>query len=245
MWAYFLLGVALLVIGVLLGRWFASSSPTTLARVLRWGLIGIGSALALVLAVTGKIHLSFIPLSLTVLPALLGRMMAASRRMSAAQPSPGRTSDVETQYLRMTLNHDTGEMVGEVLKGPYAGKSLGDLSLTELEELLAECRQDDAQAAQLLEAYLDRAHGAERGRQAGAQQAGAQRADSGGARRSAYTGTMAAEEAREILGLGSDATTEEIKEAHHRLMKKLHPDQGGSTYFASQLNRAKEVLLKS
>ncbi len=55
---------------------------------------------------------------------------------------------------------------------------------------------------------------------------------------------MTREQALEILELTGNPTDEDVKEAHHRLMMKMHPDQGGSGYFASQLNQAKDLLLK-
>lgn len=58
-------------------------------------------------------------------------------------------------------------------------------------------------------------------------------------------GQMTLNQAREILGLGENPSRDEIVEAHRRLMQKIHPDRGGSTYLAQQLNEAKRVLLKA
>jgi curved DNA-binding protein CbpA len=54
---------------------------------------------------------------------------------------------------------------------------------------------------------------------------------------------MSVEEAYAILGLTPGADREAIKEAHRRLMVKLHPDHGGSDYLATKINRARDVLL--
>lgn len=63
-------------------------------------------------------------------------------------------------------------------------------------------------------------------------------------RRSSASNNMTRLEALEVLGLGESASDEEIIKAHRQLIKKLHPDQGGSDYLARQLNQARDVLLK-
>ncbi|MGD8416876.1 MAG: molecular chaperone DnaJ [Pseudomonadales bacterium] len=71
---------------------------------------------------------------------------------------------------------------------------------------------------------------------------------SGGSDRSRGTGPDSSElspdQARQMLGLGPSPTRDEIIAAHRRLMQKIHPDRGGSTYLAQQLNEAKRILLK-
>jgi len=54
---------------------------------------------------------------------------------------------------------------------------------------------------------------------------------------------MTREEALAVLGLGPAPSREDVKQAHRRLMMKLHPDQGGTDYLAAKINRAKEILL--
>lgn len=60
----------------------------------------------------------------------------------------------------------------------------------------------------------------------------------------ANSSSMSREQALEVLGLTNEPSRDEIVQAHRRLMQRVHPDRGGSTYLAQQLNEAKRVLLQ-
>lgn len=55
-------------------------------------------------------------------------------------------------------------------------------------------------------------------------------------------GVMTEEQAYQVLGLQAGASAQEIARAHRTLMKKVHPDQGGTTELAARVNAAKDVL---
>ena len=187
-----------------------------------------------------RFHWSFL---LFGLAPLLPRLMVALNRAKAARgPTPGSTSRVETGRLRMTIDHDTGELTGEVLGGTYQGRTLDSLPRAELLALLSEYRREDPESARLLEAYLDRRLGAD-WRDGDEDPAGGTRGARDGSGTGAGEFPMTAAQALEILGLGPDATREAIVSAHRRLIQKLHPDRGGSGYLAAQINRAKDILL--
>ena len=165
---------------------------------------------------------------------LLKRMLAGVDALkSKSEPSSGQTSTVQSKYIRMTLNHDSGDINGEVLTGQFIGKTLDQLDLEALLQLLREC-QDDEESVALLQAYLDRVYADTWQQQAGAQ---------GQRQTTSETDEMSRAEALQILGLPSDAGEAEIIEAHRRLMQKLHPDRGGSAYLAARINLAKDTLL--
>ena len=138
----------------------------------------------------------------------------------------------------MDLDHDSGHMEGWCLKGQFAGRALSSLSHNELLQLLKELRERDPQGALLIEAYLDRRS------QGWREQNSNTDAREEPKRYREPRGRMTAKEAYDVLGLETVARGDEICAAHRRLMMKLHPDQGGSTYLASRINEAKEVLLR-
>jgi len=158
----------------------------------------------------------------------LGGMFGGGKRSS------GQTSKVRSHYLEMTLDHDSGALDGRLVAGPHAGRSLDDFDLAELAAMLPDF---DAESCALLESYLDRRFPAWR------QNAQGERA--GGRGGEATRGKMTDEEAYQILGLQPGAGRDEIGRAHKTLMKKLHPDQGGSTYLAARVNAAKDTLLRT
>jgi DnaJ-domain-containing protein 1 len=134
----------------------------------------------------------------------------------------------------MVLDHDSGDMSGEILEGTFAGRELAQLDEAELIALWRECRATDGQSAAVLEAYLDRTIGEAWREAAGAASGG----EGGGGPES-----MDRQDAYEILGLEPGASDSDIRDAHRRLMQKVHPDHGGSNYLASKIKRAKELLL--
>jgi hypothetical protein len=146
-------------------------------------------------------------------------------------PTGGQTSRIVTNHLEMELDHDTGAMRGRVLKGVFAGRPIERLAPAELALLWRDCQFSDPKSAQLIEAWLDRMHPTWREDMARAE------AEPGPG------GIMTREEAYEILGLGPGASPEDIRRAHRDLMKRMHPDAGGSSYLAAKINEAKDVLL--
>jgi hypothetical protein len=231
------LGVGLFLIF----RWLFRQPPRVYWQ---WIAVLLAAGL-LTLVLTGRAHwlaavfaalLPFVRGLLTLfghIPLLKRVLAGVDALKSKSEPSSGQTSTVQGKYIRMTLNHDSGDINGEVLAGPFKGSMLNQLRLDDLLQLLRDC-QDDEESVALLQAYLDREHADTWQQQAGAQ--GQQRTPS-------EPGEMSREEALQILGLSSGAGEAEIIETHRRLMQKLHPDRGGSTYLAATINLAKETLL--
>jgi len=228
-----LFGIVVLILLLWAVNAFSKADPKQAARLLRY--IGGVAALifALFLLLRGEIALA-VPVGavglgwlgwLTLWPASFG---------GRTQKRPGQVSRVRSPFLEMELDHDSGAMRGRILTGRYAGYALDALDPQTLIGLIGEIDND---SRQLLMAYLDRRE--PRWREHAQGDAGARQASS------AARGKMTEEEAYQILGLQPGAGAQEIGRAHRSLMKKLHPDQGGSTYLAARVNEAKDVLLRS
>ena len=235
-------GVAILGGLLLLVYLFVNADPVRLARRLKWTGIGLAAVAVIALLLfppARELAVMLFPLALSM--PLLSRLRRFVDRFRA--PRGGQSSSVATDFLRMTLDHDTGTMTGTVLRGQFAGLRIEEMGVGDLLALLRECRAADEEGARLLEAYLDRLYPQWRDELAGGSQGSAGGGGNGGAR-PAGSG-MTVDEAYAILGLTAGATPEQIKEAHRRLMVKLHPDHGGSDYLATQINRARDVLLRA
>jgi hypothetical protein len=229
----FIFGIVVLALALWALHTFSRVDPRTLAIVLKTGG-GIGAlGLAGVLGVRGRLDIA-IPLGLTGL-GLLGWLPWSMPGFGArTHKSPGQVSRVRSAFVEMELDHDTGAMQGRILAGRHEGVPLEALDVPTLVGCLPEI---DEESRALLMAYLDRREPSWREHAQGD-------AATGPGRSSGSSGKMTEEEAYQILGVQPGASAEDIGRAHRALMKKLHPDQGGSTYLAARVNEAKDVLLR-
>jgi len=224
----FLIGLILLILLLSAIKQFARLDAAAVARAVRNGTGVLGLIGALILALRGRIGLAAALAGVAASFAGWQKFGGNFSPFQTAGPGAGRVSTARSAMLEMRLDHESGAMSGEVRRGAFAGRQLEDLNQGELLTLWRQCVAEDEQGARLLETYLDRLRPDWR-----------QGADGGAAPGEAMTRAQA----YAILDLAPGATAAQIKEAHHRLMMKLHPDHGGSTFLAAQINRAKDILL--
>jgi DnaJ domain len=229
---YLLIGLGVLLLLYSALRGFVGADPRTLVTGLRWAAVIGGGAAAVFLLLTGRLNQAIF-LVAALAPLFMRWKALWNTIRNATGPSRGQSSGVETAWLRMSLDHDTGGMDGTVLQGRWKGRRLSELSVDGLLDLLAETRVNDPDSAQLVEAYLDRARPDWRDAAS----------EAGTAQPQPLSGAMTREEACRILEVEPNADEAAIRDAHRRLMMKLHPDMGGSSYLAAKINQAKDVLL--
>jgi hypothetical protein len=235
-----LYGVCVAILVWWVSKLFAGTNPKLLAKVLKTGGGVVSLAVAALLMLRGRLDMAV----------FVGGIGAWLLGWSAYGPgglrfpwsgggkveTPGARSKVASVLLEMELDHDSGGMTGKVVAGSFAGRALDALSLPELGALMRECLGGDPEGARLLEAYLDRRTPGWREHADGNSDAGQGRAPGAGA--------MSQQEAYEILGLQPGAGEQAVREAHRALMKRIHPDAGGTSGLAARVNQAKDVLLK-
>jgi DnaJ domain len=234
----FLIGLAICLVIWAAGRGVISIPPGSIARLARKSSVIACILIAILFGLRGHLEISALALGFAWwlngtggFPSLrFGGRTFGGFGGSAA----GAVSTLRTAMIEMRIDHATGSMRGTVLAGTFVGRELELMTRPELSALAGECAKLDAEGARLLQAYLDR-------RFAGRREDAYADADPGPARR--RPGAMTAEEAYEILGLTPGAPDEAVRRAYKDLMKRLHPDQGGSTYLAARVNQARDVLL--
>ena len=237
--ARIILIIAAVVMALLLYRWVKQQPANK-----RWQymMIIIGVVL-LGLVATGKLPLLFALIG-ALIPALqriislvayLPMLQRVTNSLKGNKPSKGQASQVETEYLQMELDHDSGKLSGTVKSGLLAGQNLDSLSVDELLQLRQYYQQNDEDSRLLLDNYLDRTHGT-------SWRSGQDNASDSNNSTSQHS-DLTEQEAYAILGLEHGADKKAITTAHKRLMQKLHPDRGGSSYLAIKINQAKDLLI--
>lgn len=224
----------------LAGRSYLRTSPGALAKGLRWTGAGIAGLLALLSLVGGRV---LVALGLGLFAYALATRQIETVMRGVAQafgvsvgPDPRQARRpgprIQTEWLDLELDRMNGEMRGQVIGGPYVGRGFRSLSVDELARLQRAAVAGDPQGAQILEAFLDRTTN------------GTWRTSTGDSGFSGGSAPLTRAEALRVLGLAEGASALDIAEAHRRLMKAVHPDAGGSSVLAAQINAARAVLLR-
>jgi len=215
---------------------FRKTSPQVRSKSLRWGVGGGAALLAVGLLVARRMDLAAF---LGVAAASIlrtGRLGPFDLEKVARGPDDADSetiSKVRSRYFAMELDHGSGAVHGTVRSGQFAGEDLMNLGEDETRSLIQEIA-GDPDSVSLLESWLD-------ANRAGWREYFEEQAR-GSAGPSASGDPVA--EAYAVLGLQPGASDEDIRMAHRELMKGVHPDHGGSSYLASKINEARDLLLK-
>jgi hypothetical protein len=219
--------------------WLKRASPAARAQLVRIAWLALGIGVLVLLILRGNWLVAALGVAIPLVQRLLTvtQLYGTVKSLlgSGARSHQGKRSEVETRFLRMVLDHDSGEMSGQIVEGRGKGRQLAELTLEQLLDVLDDYRRTDPQSANLLEAYLDRMHGSNWRE--------AHRFNEASGRETASQGQMSREEAYAVLGLEPGASRAQVLEAHRRLMQKVHPDRGGSNFLAAQINQAKDIVL--
>jgi hypothetical protein len=239
------LTILLLVMGV---RWFLSRAPQLGKRFLLRLLLGTLALFGIWLALSGRLpwliglFSAMLPFTHKLLPLLLPllrwlpKLYRQHQRSRSGSQTAGQQSEIKTRWLAMSLDHDSGDIAGTIVAGPFAGRQLTELSDPELYTLYQKALREDPEGVKLLDAYIARHRPDIRPDNQTFEeepQQASSRSDS----------DISTTDAYQILGLEPGASEAEIIKAHKRMMQKVHPDRGGSNYLAAKINQAKQRLL--
>ncbi len=154
----------------------------------------------------------------------------------AAPPAAAEVKKKPTfPMLEITVDPTTGASGLDVRRGRFHGRKVAAMLYADVLLLLDECRRTEPASARLLEGHIERLRARERQARSGRDRPASDPRNDG----------MSRDEAQQILGIEPASGPKEIKDAHRRLMLKIHPDQGGSNYLAAKINQARDLLLAS
>lgn len=229
------------IVGILRGRHDGGWPPRLRDAVIGFGLV------ACPIAVMNGLAPWKAAAAVWILPAMA---LLFDRRHALPWLPAGRNHAdpvLRTRFLHVILDSETELPDGEIVRGRYAGCRLSELSADQLDGLLSEASSDPDSISILTGVVLLRREtdgtGSDRTQRGSARDRSGDDGAHGGARARRGAATMDVEEACRVLGVAPGASDTEVVAAHRRLMKRVHPDKGGSDYFASKLNEARDLLL--
>lgn len=236
-----LAAIVILVVAYL-GSLYIQGEIRQMVRALRWvvgGLLLAGGAFS---GLRGQLFLASLLGAGGVGVLVRGRLGPID--FGSGLSSPNNASTVTSHYLSMRLDHETGSVSGRVQAGHFSGRDLGDLSAEECWAFYIEI-EDDADSLALYESWLDANRSGWREYFASEFGMRADDEEPAGNHKGNTAAVNGMDEAYEILGLAPGASADAIRSAHRKLMKKVHPDAGGSAFLAAKINLAKDLLLSA
>ncbi|WP_431686957.1 molecular chaperone DnaJ [Hahella sp. NBU794] len=238
-----ILGFLLALIFFWLLQHVFQAPPEKRKKNLTYLALGIGGVVILLLVVTGRLNFiaalfAALLLLFKRLPSVLQWLPLLRKLFNAGRDSVAGgdgQSSIETSLLRMTLDHRSGKMDGDVLAGRYSGRNLQAMDVSSLATLYRSAVRDYQDSIEILETYFERVYGVHWRTQFSVDDVD---------NVPTHDEAMTLADAKDVLGLTDhDLSEDEVVEAHRRLMQKFHPDRGGSNYLAAKINEAKRILL--
>ena len=208
--------------------WYGKAGNAERNKALKTGLLYFVAIALLLLVISGRIPVIFAAISAAI--PFLHRLFAYRGLIGAAGRFAGSRfgpTKLTTKWLVVEYDMTRRSLDGTVTRGQFDGQKLSQLGEAQLNSLLEEV-SDDFQSRAAVNAYIIMRKGEPDPQKSQAS--------------ALMDGKMSVSQAYEILGLEENASLDEVKMAHKRLMQKLHPDRGGSSYLAAQINHAKDVL---